>query len=126
MYVIRPGEAHRTGDEVMTRNFVDEPEHLVGVWPVARMPLRRRAQLDHVHRLASVELDEVAHPVTEGDEVPGLLREGVDDLAIRGFGLPPGHLPSLPEPGVDHRVWHLVPERRRQLLPLQREHAMAL
>src|ERR1700729_877840 len=107
MHVVRSGKSHRAGHEVMTRNFVDEPEHLLAELPVARMSLRGRAQLDHVHRLAGVELDEVAHAVTEGDEISGLLREGVDDLAIRGLRLPHGDVPPLPETRVAHRVGDL-------------------
>ena len=44
------------------------------------------------------------------DQVAGLLREGVDDLAVRGFRLPDGDVPSLPQPGVDDRVGNLIPE----------------
>ena len=71
-----------------------------------------------MHRLSRVELDHVAHPVTEGDEVAGLLREGVDDLAIRRLRLAHGDVPPLAQPGIDDRVRDLVAERRGELLPL--------
>ncbi len=110
MDVLRTREAHRPGDKVMTGDLVDEPEHLLADLSVARVPLRRRAQLDEVHGLTRIELDDVPNPVAEGDQVAGLLREGVDDLAVRGFRLPDGDMPSLPQTGVDDRIGHLVPQ----------------
>jgi len=90
MDVVRPRKAHRARDQVVPGDLVDEPEHLLTDLPVARVSLRGRAQLDEMHRLARVELDHVAHPVTKRHEVAGLLREGVDDLAVGGLGLADG------------------------------------
>ncbi len=126
MHILRAREEHRACNQMVPGDLVDEPEHLAADLAVARMPLRRRAQLDEMHGLARVQLDHVAHPVTERDEVAGLLRKGVDDLAVGGFRLANGNVPSLSETGVDDRVGNLVSQRRRQLLPLHGEHAVTL
>jgi len=75
MDVLAPREVHRPGHPVVAGHGVDLLEHLLADPAVAGMTLGRGAQLDHVERLAGVELDHVADPVGQGDQVLGLLGE---------------------------------------------------
>src|ERR1700730_7732889 len=112
--ILPPPETHGAGDQVVPGDLVDQPEHLLADLPVARMPLWRRTQLDKMHRFARVELDHVAHAMTERDEVARLLREGIHNLAVGGFRLAHGHVPALSDPGVDNSVRNLRAQRRRR------------
>src|ERR1700730_2631202 len=73
MHVFRADKSHRTRHQMVARNAVDQVMHLTADAPVRRVSLWRRTQLDHVHRLTRVHLDEVADTVAQRDQVLRLL-----------------------------------------------------
>ena len=63
----------------------DQPVHLLAHAPVRGVALRRRAQLDHVHRLAGVHLHDEADAVGHGNRVLGcVLEPGLAQAARTG------------------------------------------
>ena len=64
-------EAHHCGDGPMAGSLSYEVVHLLADVAVLGMALGRGTQLQHVHRLAGVHLDAVAHPVRQRDGVGG-------------------------------------------------------
>ena len=70
------GELHRAGDRVMAGDVGDQTVHLLADAAVRRMPLRRRAQLDHVHRLARVHVHDESHAIRHRH---GVLRRDAAD-----------------------------------------------
>ena len=119
-------ELHRAGDRVVTGHVGDQPVHQLADAPVRRMSLRRRAQLDDVHRLARVHLHLETDAIRHHDRV----RRGVAEAR--------GHADRAAPPSVHHLAPVVVRRRphdrlrlgiameRRQRLPLEREQAMTL
>src|SRR5439155_22731433 len=60
--LVRPmvDEAHGLGDRTVPGLFRDQPVHLLTHGAIAGVTLRRRAQLEHVHGFARVELHDKA------------------------------------------------------------------
>ena len=73
MHVLRADKSHRAGHQVVPGNAIDQAMHLAADVPVRRVSLGRRAQLDHVHRLTRIHLDQVADAVAQRDQVLRLL-----------------------------------------------------
>ncbi len=61
----------------------DEAVHLLGHPPVGGMALWRRAELEHVHRLAGVHLHREADVVRERDGVAALVGEVPDEGVVQ-------------------------------------------
>src|SRR5579884_4349480 len=91
------------------------------------MALPARTELDQVHRLARVELEDVADAVREAERVGRLLDE---PLATEPFVFGPRRLERSPVPGAEAGLLDLVrnvgSEVRREPLPLAREQAVPL
>src|SRR4051794_39952803 len=98
---------------------------LVRDGPVARMTLATRAQLDQVHRLARVQIEDVSDPVAQAERVRRELgHAGVADaLVLRRGALEPGAVvvgyTGLLELGGDAGA-----EVGTERLPLDREQAV--
>ena len=115
------------GDGVVPGTFADQAVHLERHAPVRRVALRRRAQFEHVHRLASVELHHVAHAVRHRHRVRAPARGS--RRAVRRTAHADRCIASsntLPTPASSDEIGPRVPVVRGQPLPLDGQHPVAL
>ena len=71
-------EAHHLGDQGVAGLGGDEAVHLLADGAVVGVALGRGSKLEHVHRLAHVELDDIPDAVRQRDGVGSLGREATD------------------------------------------------
>ena len=89
-------EGHGLGQRPVPGDLGDGPVHLLGHPAVRGVALGSRAQLDEVHRLARVELHDVADAVGQRDGVRRLLRGS--RAAVSGRGPRRGRWPRRSAP----------------------------
>ena len=117
--------AHRRGDGGVDPG--DVLVHGVRDRTVARVALAAGAQLDELHRLARVEVEHEADAVAEAERVGrGVLQPAAAQRLVGlGRALQPGAVRVADPDGVE-LLWHLGAEVRRERLPLNGQHPVAL
>ena len=116
---------HRGGHRGMDRG--DLRAHLVRDRAVARVALAAGAQLDRVHRLARVHVEDVADAEAEAERVRrGVAQAGRGEALVLLLGALERARIEVAGAGLDDLVGHAGAEVGREALPLDREHAVAL
>src|SRR3954454_5776243 len=116
---------HRRGDGGVDRR--DLRVHLVRDGAIARVALAPRAQLDRVHRLAGVHVEDVADTEAEAERVGGgVVHPARREPLVLFLGALERPRVEIARAGVDDLLGHAGAEVGRERLPLDGEHAVAL
>ncbi len=117
---------HRVRHGSVSGDLPDLAMHRLYDPAVLRVALGDRTQLQHLHRRAGVQLEHVAHAVGEAHRVLG--RHGVvwSQQRLKRRGAFQGLMPALLHAGLGELRRGLVPVCRGQVLPLERQHPVAL
>jgi hypothetical protein len=121
------GEAHRGGEGAVASLLGDEAVHPLADAAVRGVALRRRAQLDHVHRLPRVQLHVEADAVGHRHRVRrdlGEPRRG--DRVVEVGRLAEDPAPVALGARLGDRLRHHGAVARREALPLERQEPVAL